>query len=316
MPNEKVRIYTVHSQKGGVGKTSVAVAIACWSSFKHKRKTLIIDCDLTGTSLIDLFWKGDRKQQNHKVHYLNRLLLASPIAFSGYEKGDMESAFYLPVPNSRNLYYIPSSPVLKDIRSIVALISQENMLHFFQSRMEDILKLAVKNGVKAIIIDTPPGIFGLSGAMIDLEIPSEDNWRKKAFFVTTTDHVDHRAMLASLFEYWRKEQLNEVKVEVGYSNFLLNKFSTKKFREAAFAWEKIFDDLNGPNPFPDQRSVDKEFIKEIRSRLEETGADGCPLIDQFDMEDIVMTIEGLVSNKSHPGEMGNWCEIVRRMAGL
>ncbi len=132
MPKQKVRVYTIHSQKGGVGKTSLAIAIAGWSSFKHKLETLIIDCDLTGTSLIDLLWKGDGKQQKYQAHYLNRLLLASPIAFSGYEKGDMGSAFYLPVPDSRKLHYIPSSPVLEDIRSIVALISQENMLHFFK----------------------------------------------------------------------------------------------------------------------------------------------------------------------------------------
>ncbi|GAH25294.1 unnamed protein product, partial [marine sediment metagenome] len=187
MPSQKVRIYTIHSQKGGVGKTSLAVAIAGWSSSKHKLKTLIIDCDLTGTSLIDLFWKCDTKQQNHReIYYLNRLLLASPKAFSGYEEGDMESTFYLTVPNCKNLYYIPSSPVLKDIRSIVALISQENMLHFFQSRMTDILRLVVKNEIKTIIIDNPPGLFGLSRAMINLEISSEDNWEKKALFMITS----------------------------------------------------------------------------------------------------------------------------------
>lgn len=317
MPKQKVRVYTIHSQKGGVGKTSVAIAIAGWSSSKHELKTLIIDCDLTGTSLIDLFWKGDRKQQKYQAHYLNRLLLASPIAFSGYEKGDMGKVFYLPVPHSRNLHYIPSSPVLKDIRSIVELISQENLLHFFQSRMEDILKLAVKNEVKTIIIDTPPGLFGLSQAMINLKIPSEDNWEKKALFVVTSDRVDYRAMLASFSECWEeKKQPSKAKTGVGDFDFLLNKFSGKKFRDPAFAWQAILDDLKGRNPFPDERSVNEKTVREIESRLENIGAGACPSVVGFGMEDIIMTIEGLVSNKSRPGEMGKWCEIVREMAGL
>lgn len=318
MPKQKVRIYTIHSQRGGVGKTSLAVAIAGWSSSKHKLKTLIIDCDLTGTSLIDLFWKCDTKQQNHKeIHYLNRLLLASPIAFSGYEKGDMESTFYLTVPNCKNLYYIPSSPVLKDIRSIVALISQENMLHFFQSRMTDILSLVVKNEVKTIIIDNPPGLFGLSRAMINLEISSEDNWEKKALFITTSDRIDYRAMLASFSEYWEeKKQPNKPKTGVGDFDFLLNKFSGKKFREPVFAWQAILDDLKGPNPFPDERSVNEKTVGEIESRLKKIGAGACPFVDGFDMGYIIMTIERLVNNKSRPGEMGKWCEIVKEMAGL
>ena len=256
MPKQKIRIYTIHSQKGGVGKTSLAVAIAGWSSLEHKQKTLIIDCDLTGTSLIDLFWKYDTKQQNDgEIYYLNRLLLASPKTFSGYEEGDMESTFYLTVPNCKDLYYIPSSPVLEDIRSIVALISQENMLHFFQSRMADMLRLVVKSEIETIIIDNPPGLFGLSRAMINLEISSEDNWEKKALFMVTSDRIDYRAMLASFSQYWEeKKQANKAKIGVGGFDFLLNKVSGKKFREPVFAWQAILDDLKA---FPDARSVNE-----------------------------------------------------------
>jgi len=315
MPKQKIRIYTIHSQKGGVGKTSLAVAIAGWSSLEHKQKTLIIDCDLTGTSLIDLFWKYDTKQQNDgEIYYLNRLLLASPKTFSGYEEGDMESTFYLTVPNCKDLYYIPSSPVLEDIRSIVALISQENMLHFFQSRMADMLRLVVKSEIETIIIDNPPGLFGLSRAMINLEISSEDNWEKKALFMVTSDRIDYRAMLASFSQYWEeKKQANKAKIGVGGFDFLLNKVSGKKFREPVFAWQAILDDLKG---FPDARSVNEKTVGEIESRLKQIGAGACPFVDGFDMEDIIMTIERLVSNKARPGEMGKWCEIVKEMAGL
>ncbi len=48
------RLYTIHSQKGGVGKTSIALAIAGFGAIYHNVKSLIIDADLTGTSLVDV----------------------------------------------------------------------------------------------------------------------------------------------------------------------------------------------------------------------------------------------------------------------
>ncbi|GAH39136.1 unnamed protein product [marine sediment metagenome] len=98
MINQKVIIYTIHSQKGGAGKTSIAIAIAGLSRIFHKRKTLIIDCDLTGTSIIDLFWgvdKNNKAKENFK--YLNSLLLASPSVFNRYKnngKNDIEKKYF------------------------------------------------------------------------------------------------------------------------------------------------------------------------------------------------------------------------------
>lgn len=48
------RLYTIHSQKGGVGKTSIAIAIAGFAAIIHQKKALIIDADMTGVSLFDM----------------------------------------------------------------------------------------------------------------------------------------------------------------------------------------------------------------------------------------------------------------------
>jgi cellulose biosynthesis protein BcsQ len=86
MVNQKIKVYTIHSQKGGAGKTSIAIAIAGLSCILHKQKTLIIDCDLTGTSIIDLFYGVDKNNKaKENIKYLNSLLLATPSVFNKYE---------------------------------------------------------------------------------------------------------------------------------------------------------------------------------------------------------------------------------------
>jgi hypothetical protein len=44
-------IYSIHSQKGGVGKTSVALALASIMAKGYNKKVLIVDADMTGTSI-------------------------------------------------------------------------------------------------------------------------------------------------------------------------------------------------------------------------------------------------------------------------
>jgi len=315
MSKKEIRIYTIHSQKGGVGKTSLAIAIAGWSSSEHKLKTLIVDCDLTGTSIIDLFWKRDSSKQNGKrIHYLNKLLLASPPVFEQYEKGNMDKIYCRAVPDYKNLYYIPSSPVLKDIRRIVALISQEDMLHFFQSRMTDILELAQKSGFETIIIDNPPGLFGLSRATINLKALSKCNWNKRVFFVITPDPMDYRASLASFSDYWEeRKQPNQRKTEVDNLYVLLNKARV----DPVLTWRRILNELESPDCFPDKRTVNKTVLNYIDSRLRKVGAKTCPFVRGFDMNYVLDTVQqAMKKQKSTEGGMEGWCRMVKDMADL
>ncbi len=74
-------IYTIHSQKGGVGKTSIAIAIAGLAAIWQGKNALIIDADLTGTSLIDLpgWANSEGHPKSEEPTYINKLILASPV---------------------------------------------------------------------------------------------------------------------------------------------------------------------------------------------------------------------------------------------
>jgi cellulose biosynthesis protein BcsQ len=80
------KIYSIHSQKGGVGKTSIALAIAGWEAERNKKKVLLIDADLTGTSIKEVVKrkKNEGKTKPPEYVYINKLILASPGDFGKY----------------------------------------------------------------------------------------------------------------------------------------------------------------------------------------------------------------------------------------
>src|SRR5438105_2674081 len=49
-----LRCFSFHSVKGGVGKSTLATACACYLSTSHAQPIYLIDMDLTGTSLADV----------------------------------------------------------------------------------------------------------------------------------------------------------------------------------------------------------------------------------------------------------------------
>ena len=173
------RLYTMHSQKGGVGKTSIALAVAGLENILNKKRVVVIDMDMTGASLIDIYSKN--KEKNKK--YFNDLLFAEPHDFATYTPICRESNHssankenvILPLfchkvqIDALSIRYIPASPLLKDILKVVPLISQENHLHFFKHRLEDIISI-LWDDFDVIIIDNPPGLFGISRASLDMVI--------------------------------------------------------------------------------------------------------------------------------------------------
>ncbi len=59
------KIYSIHSQKGGVGKTSIALAIAGFEAVFNNKKVLLIDADLTGTSIKEIVKSKKNKSLIH-----------------------------------------------------------------------------------------------------------------------------------------------------------------------------------------------------------------------------------------------------------
>lgn len=97
-------IISIHSQKGGVGKTLIGLTLAYYYSIR-KKKAVFIDADLTGTSVNDIFlssglesnpfddFRGCVKQNfitfpegtDYKKHiFLNHYLFANPYRFQEF----------------------------------------------------------------------------------------------------------------------------------------------------------------------------------------------------------------------------------------
>lgn len=348
------RIYTIHSQKGGVGKTSLAIAIAGFASIFHNKKTLIIDADLTGTSLIDVF---ESSEGQHKK-YFNELILANPKEFEKYtpltsehstkEAEDSMNLFCRVVPQSKDIFYMPSSPRFADILRVIPLISQEDQLHFFRHRLEDIITTAFIDKFEVIVIDHPPGLFGISTATLKMvfdqvitqinhsysdndktrlnrlgqlftNYPGFKGIAAQAFLVTTPDPADYRALLPSFSVLINNdnylEKFKELNMEIA---MVLNKAGGGEGkREPIFQYDEILKKVEAPNAFKDGREVSRVLISAIRAMAKKSGAPICGYIRDFDISRILPTIQSLKSKKERKSTgMEGWCLHVGKFTGL
>lgn len=351
------RIYTIHSSKGGVGKTSIALAVAGFTAIYHEMKTIIIDADLTGASLADVFnWGTDPI----KWHYFNDLILAQPYEFSKYTslsslpKEKISSnglnSFYRTVPDCGALSIMPSSPRYQDIARIIPLISQEDSLHFFRHRMEDVIIRAFKEGFESIIIDHPPGLYGVSLAslrMVFNQIVSRKDFLEntehhtptrldhlsvtrnqnnfpvtaEAILITTQDPADYKAIfpnLSAILDINDKQMLNALMDLKEGINILLNKAqeSSQGRFDSMFEYNKILRSLTFPDV--DGRKVHKNVSMYLKTRGEKVGVTACKAIGDFDCSRILSTIQALKSKGFHSSEIGmeSWCLDIARSVGL
>lgn len=294
----EVKIYTIHSQKGGVGKTSVALAKAGWVALKEDKKTLIIDGDITGTSLVDIFSK-----EKNNVRYLNELLLSDPLVFRQYKKEPerVGSDFCIPIAKHKKIFFMPSSSIFEDLKIIVALISQEERLHFFRSRMRDILELLAQNNFETLIIDTPPGLYGMSQAMREIKFNEIEKYKfkKHSIFVTSPDRPDYRALFSTLSQIYVAIN-KEVREEwLKANSILFNKFSAAGSRNPAFKLTEILSDLKS---LQEKRKVDEKILDKLK--------DTASLAEEFDIEQILETVNHLINSpesREHPTPFQKWC---------
>ena len=354
------RLYTLHSQKGGVGKTSIALAVAGFSSVFHKKKTLIIDADLTGSSLADIpgWWSGN------KVTYFNELILARPRDFDRYTNLNPSSShessmdkineFYQehPDPEYKGLFYFPSSPFFADIQRVIPLITQEDHLHFFKNRLEDIIGRVLLDSFEVIIIDHPPGLFGVSKASLNMVLnqaidPSGSRLNRlaktankkpfttQALLITSSDSVDYKASLPSLSwiieneEYEQNIKFIDKFNVTGKSqkqiiipvDLILNKgmmSSDMGAFDPLFAFTKMLDDL-GKNKFPDDRRMHPIILEHLRDRARKLGALAARYNPTFQMNEILDVIKTLYGQKRiniDYTQMEGWCREIGKSIGF
>ena len=342
------RIYTLHSQKGGVGKTSIAIAIAGLAAIHNDKKTLIIDADFTGTSFLDIpdMIKDDKKE------YFNDLILAKPSKFEKYtpitsdqaneKTEETKKKFCWNIPEGDGkIFCMPGSTLVKDMQKIVPLISQEDHLRFFRHRLEDILVTATMAGFEVIIIDHSPGLLGLSKSSLFMVVDQAishfnderhpygptrldrlyraaaiDNTRISAYaiFVTTFEPVDYRALFPSLSHFLDEKGSFESSQDFhGHLDMIFNKAHGQPF-DSTFEIPKVFEEIKR---LPDGRNVHPKLIKYFDDRAKEVGAEAAEYIKDFDMARILEVVKNLkAKEKPEYAKWENWCMHVSKTVRL
>lgn len=344
------RIYTLHSQKGGVGKTSVAIAIAGLAAFHNDKMTLIIDADFTGTSFLDIpdMIKVDKKE------YFNDFILAKPSEFEKYtpitsgktnEKiKETRKKFCWNVPDGDGkIFCMPGSALVKDMKKIIPLISQEDHLRFFRHRLEDILVTATMAGFEVIIIDHSPGLLGLSKSSLFMVVDQAvshfnekrhphgptrldrlyrataieaDNTSISAYaiFVTTFEPVDYRALFPSISYFLDEKGSFKFSQDFhGHLDMIFNKAPGQPF-DSTFEIPEVFEKIRS---LPDGRNVHNNLIDYFDNRAKEVGAEAAEYIKDFDMARILEAIKNLkAKEKPEYAKWENWCMHVSKTVRL
>jgi hypothetical protein len=338
------RIYTLHSQKGGVGKTSIALAIAGFAAFHNDKKALIIDADLTGTSLLDI----PRMVGNDDKPYFNNLILAKPSEFEKHtpiisdqakeKAAESMSRLCWNIPKGDGkIFCMPGSPLAKDMQEIVPLISQEDHLKFFRHRLEDVLVTATLADFEVIIVDHSPGLLGLSKSSLLMVIDQAVSHYSKeqhpygptrldrlyraaatdtepgrmtayTILVSTFDPVDYR-ILAPSFSFILKEELEGKKAQ----NFVdaLPGRVDMIFNKAPVHLKPDFDAvdeipkiLEEIRSLPDRQNVHERLIDYFDARVKKVGADAAEYVVEFEMARVLDAVRNL-KTKQEP-EYAGW----------
>lgn len=197
-----------HSVKGGVGKSTLATALALTIAERRKHeRVVLLDLDLTGTSLADVLllcapkWSDDpdvspgtllrvpdgfhsrgqtrsrlrdREEALHArdarvLPFLNDFLLFATPAWDGREVHP-EALLWRLNGGPENLRVIPSSALPLDLERVLPVIFDEQHSAFLEARLEVLLDALVPGDGETVhvVVDVPPTIPGLSRSVLSL----------------------------------------------------------------------------------------------------------------------------------------------------
>lgn len=194
----ELNVWSFHSVKGGVGKTTLSVLVARHLAERGER-VLVVDLDLTGTSVADglalraPIWDeparrrslnhppdrrdpvgdrlfGSRARTPNDPPFLNDFLLREQEVDWNVNEAHPEAlAWSLPDedPLADRLFILPSSAFPSDLDRVLALLYDEPFSAWVESRLEWLLDaLLATSDFRHVVIDTPPCIPGISRAVL------------------------------------------------------------------------------------------------------------------------------------------------------
>lgn len=199
----RLRCLSFHSVKGGVGKSTLA--LLCARELARSTPVVLVDMDLTGTSLADVLpllppkaakragklvltrptperWpraearalieeRGRAADPTCRgVPFLNDSFLErSDAARTSVDRDVDPWALAWSLEDVPHLHVLPSSALPSDLERILPLIYDDLYAGFLESRLEWILaRLLADRRDLTVIFDSPPTIPGLSAALLSL----------------------------------------------------------------------------------------------------------------------------------------------------
>lgn len=194
----KPLVISLHSHKGGVGKTSVTLGIALRLAEEGGLNVRVVDCDFMASSwaLILRYKKRNLKTFVSLEDYISAHLPdefeTAPSPGSLWENMWAEASG-IDRRNHGSLQVALTSPFANKRKALIGRLFPPDLLPDIVDVYFDILDRAKKDKVDCLILDNSPGLWGFSFASLRLTIES----RGLAIFVSSPDMHD---IIGSLLE--------------------------------------------------------------------------------------------------------------------
>jgi len=243
-----MNIFSVHSHKGGVGKTTFCLFLSKYLAQIKREKTCLIDLDFQAQSLRSTYLR-----ENLKFDFSDFLLAD--------EKKRKEIAADIPVKHQEmnNLYFIanlkPHENIevqLEILKKIYIKLVNEIYTGEIMDSLKELLEYLGKMGFKNIIIDDHPSLVLLSEEIIK-------RIKTKPIFITTANIVSFIGLFKNIIErvdVW-KLPFKELKI---IFNRVPDKFSLSALSNAL---DKFIDSREIT---PDEKLVCSEIKKRFLDR--------------------------------------------------
>lgn len=168
----KLTCISVHSLRGGVGKSTKALRIAKEAALTQP--TLLVELDLVSSRYAESVWAllpdgGRQEIGNPRGPYVNDFLLARRDRFDPEQDVRLQDIWWQVLEADGTLYLCPSSPWPAAVQAVLPVIYDELNTGFIESRLEWLLEQVLKHtDVRTVVFDAPTGLTGLSACLLSM----------------------------------------------------------------------------------------------------------------------------------------------------